>query len=211
MIPTADEFEQALIERHTRPVHEKLRAARVAIAGLGGLGSNIAVSLARVGVGELLLVDFDRVELSNLNRQQYDTSDLGKLKTEALRERLHKINPYITLKHLTTRVEPDNAAAIFGSYGIVCEAFDRAATKAMLINTLLEQCPGTIIVSGSGMAGALSANSIHTRRAFGRLYLCGDEVSDMADAHGLLATRVAVCANHEAHMALRLILGETDV
>lgn len=211
MIPTAEEFEQALIERHTRPVYEKLRAARVAIAGLGGLGSNIAVSLTRAGVGELLLVDFDRVDISNLNRQQYDTLDLGRLKTEALRDRLLKINPYITIKYQTVRVDPTNAAEIFGSYSIVCEAFDKAANKAMLINALLEQCPNTRIVAGSGMAGALSANTIVTRRVFDRLYLCGDGITDMADANGLMAPRVAVCANHEANMAMRLMLGETDV
>lgn len=211
MKPTAAEYEQALIERHSRPVYERLRCARVAIAGLGGLGSNIAVSLARAGVGELLLVDCDRVELSNLNRQQYDVEDLGRLKTEALHERLARINPYITLRHLTVRVEAANAAEIFGSYGIVCEAFDRAEEKAMLINTLLECCPQMTIVGGSGMAGLLSANMITTRRVFRRLYVCGDGVSDMAEAAELLAPRVAVCANHEAHMVLRLILGETDV
>ena len=210
MIPTEEEYAQALIERHTRPVYEKLRSARVAIAGLGGLGSNIAVSLTRAGVGELLLVDFDRVEISNLNRQQYDTDDLGRLKTEALRDRLLKINPYITLKTRTVRVDDTNAAEIFDSYGIVCEAFDKAEAKAMLINTLLTQSPQTHIVSGSGMAGYLSANLITTRRVFDRLYLCGDGVTDMADANGLMAPRVAVCANHEANMALRLILGATD-
>ena len=210
MIPTEEEYAQALIERHSRPVYEKLRSARVAIAGLGGLGSNIAVSLTRAGVGELLLVDFDRVEISNLNRQQYDIGDLGRLKTEALQERLLKINPYITLKTSTIRVDATNTAEIFGSYRIVCEAFDKAAAKAMLINTLLAQCPHTHIVSGSGMAGYLSANMITTRRIFERLYLCGDGVTDMADANGLMAPRVAVCANHEANMALRLILGSTD-
>ena len=210
MIPTEEEYAQALIERHTRPVYEKLRSARVAIAGLGGLGSNIAVSLTRAGVGELLLVDFDRVEISNLNRQQYDTGDLGRLKTEALSDRLLKINPYITLKTRAIRVDATNAAELFGSYGIVCEAFDKASAKAMLINTLLTQCPQTHIVSGSGMAGYLSANLITTRRVFERLYLCGDGVTDMADANGLMAPRVAVCANHEANMALRLILGATD-
>lgn len=209
-IPTAEDFEQALIERHTRPVYEKLKAARVAIAGLGGLGSNIAVSLARAGVGELFLVDFDRVEISNLNRQQYETADLGRLKTEALHERLLRINPYLIVKHRTERICPTNAADLFGAYGIVCEALDRADAKAMLINTLLEQCPHTTIIAGSGMAGTLSANMICTRRVFERLYLCGDAVSDMADTGGLMAPRVAVCANHEAHMALRLILGKTD-
>ena len=211
MIPTYEEFEQIMIERHTRPVYAKLRSSRAAIAGLGGLGSNIAISLARAGVGELLIVDFDRVDLSNLNRQQYDTTDLGRLKTEAMYEKLHNINPYITVKHKTVRVSAANAAEIFGSYSIVCEAFDKAENKAMLINTLLEQCPDTIIVSGSGMAGALSANTIVTRRVFDRLYLCGDGVTDMADVNGLMAPRVAVCANHEANMALRLMLGETEV
>ena len=210
MIPTEEEYAQALIERHSRPVYEKLRSARVAIAGLGGLGSNIAVSLTRAGVGELLLVDFDRVEISNLNRQQYDTGDLGHLKTEALRERLLRINPYVSLKTRSIRVDDANAAEIFGSYGIVCEAFDKAGAKAMLINALLSQCPQTYIVSGSGMAGYLSANMITTRRVFERLYLCGDGVTDMADANGLMAPRVAVCANHEANMALRLILGAAD-
>lgn len=210
MIPTEEEYAQALIERHSRPVYEKLRSARVAIAGLGGLGSNIAVSLTRAGVGELLLVDFDRVEISNLNRQQYDTGDLGRLKTEALRERLLRINPYVSLKTRSIRVDDANAAEIFGSYGIVCEAFDKAGAKAMLINALLSQCPQTHIVSGSGMAGYLSANMITTRRVFERLYLCGDGVTDMADANGLMAPRVAVCANHEANMALRLILGAAD-
>ena len=169
MIPTEEEYAQALIERHSRPVYEKLRSARVAIAGLGGLGSNIAVSLTRAGVGELLLVDFDRVEISNLNRQQYDTGDLGHLKTEALRERLLRINPYVSLKTRSIRVDDANAAEIFGSYGIVCEAFDKADAKAMLINALLSQCPQTYIVSGSGMAGYLSANMITTRRVFERL------------------------------------------
>ena len=211
MIPTAEDYEAALIERHSRPVYEKLHAARVAIAGLGGLGSNIAVSLTRAGVGELLLVDFDRVEISNLNRQQYDIADIGRLKTEALRDHLLKINPYLQLHILSARVESDNAAEIFDGYGIVCEAFDKAATKAMLINVLLTQCPDTLVISGSGMAGYLSANAIVTRRVFQRLYLCGDAVTDMADANGLMAPRVAVCANHQANMALRLILGETDV
>lgn len=210
MMPTAEEWEKAMIERHSRPVYEKLCAARVAIAGLGGLGSNIAVALARAGVGELLLVDFDRVELSNLNRQQYDTEDLGRLKTEALRDRLIKINPYISIRIRTERVDAANAAEIFGAYRIVCEAFDQPTAKAMLVNALLDQCPETVVLAGSGMAGTLSANMITTRRVLPRLYVSGDGVTDQADAGALMAPRVAVCANHEAHMALRLILGETD-
>ncbi len=209
-IPSAAEFERTMTERHTRPVYEKLKSASAAVAGLGGLGSNIAVSLARAGIGKLLLVDHDKVELSNLNRQQYDTLDLGMYKTDALRRSLKRINPYLEIETETVLVTEENAAALFGDFKIVCEAFDRADQKAMLINALLEQCPDTIIVSGSGMAGMLSANSIVTRNVFDRLYISGDGITDIKDANGLMAPRVAVCANHQANMVLRLILGETE-
>ena len=211
MIPGKDEFERIMIERHTRPVFDKLKNARSAIAGLGGLGSNIAISLARAGVGELFLVDFDRVDLSNLNRQQYEIADLGSYKTETLFARLRRINPYIKISYNTIKVTPENAAELFGSFNIVCEAFDRADMKAMLINTLLADCPDTVIVSGSGMAGYLSSNTIKTKQVFRRLYICGDTVTDMHDTNGLMAPRVAICANHEANMVIRLILGEEEV
>lgn len=210
-IPKFEEFEKIMIERHTKPVYEKLKKASVAIAGLGGLGSNIAVSLARAGVGTLFLVDFDRVELSNLNRQQYTINDIGRYKTEALTDLLLNINPYLNIKYETKLITEDNAAATFAPYGIVCEAFDRADMKALLINALLENDPDKIIISGSGMAGTLSSNTIRTRRAFDGLYICGDGVTDIADANGLMAPRVAICANHQANMAVRLILGIADV
>lgn len=208
MVPTFEEFERTMIERHTEEVYRRLWAASVAVAGCGGLGSNAAVSLARAGVGRLLLVDFDRVELSNLNRQQYELDDIGRRKPDALGDRLLRINPYIDIERRVVKVTAENAAELFGKYPIVCEAFDRADQKAMLINTLLSECPDTVIVSGSGMAGYLSANGIKTRRVMERLYVSGDGVTDSADTNGLMAPRVAVCANHEANMIIRLILGK---
>ena len=82
---TKKEIEAMLIERHTKPVYEKLQKAKVAIAGLGGLGSHIAVALVRMGVGHLYLVDFDKVDSSNLNRQYYRSCHIGVYKTEALK------------------------------------------------------------------------------------------------------------------------------
>lgn len=209
-IPSAEEFERAMTERHTRPVYERLKAASVAIAGLGGLGSNIALSLARAGVGRLFLVDYDRVDITNLNRQQYGVCDIGEYKTEALKRIIGGVAPYVNTEIATVRVTEENTAELFGGFNIVCEAFDGAAEKAMLINELLGKCPGTIVVSGSGMAGMLTSNTIVTRRAFSRLYLCGDGVTDISDANGLMAPRVAICANHQANMILRLIMGETE-
>ena len=204
------EIENALIERHTKNVYEKLKESRVAIAGLGGLGSNIAVSLARIGVGHLLLVDFDTVDITNLNRQQYFLHHIGQKKTEALTEIIRDINPYIITEHRTVMINEKNAPEIFADYDIICEAFDKPENKAMLINTILAKSPEKQIISGNGMAGYLSANKIKTRKAMRNLYICGDETADIDTDGGLMAPRVAVCANHQAKMAVRLILGEKE-
>lgn len=207
---TQEQLHAALVERHGADIQQKLDHAAVGIAGLGGLGSNIAVFLARLGVGRLVLVDFDTVEVSNLNRQHYTMRDLGRPKADALRDQLIEINPYLDYETYTTRVTPENAPQLFADCDVVCEAFDRADQKAMLIETLLAHLPDTPIVSGSGMAGCGSANAIRTERRFTRLYLCGDGTSDIADGVGLMAPRVAVCAAHEATMVLRLLLGYTE-
>ena len=107
--------------------------ARVAVAGLGGLGSNIAVMLARSGIGKLLLVDFDVVDVTNLNRQMYFIPQLGRPKTEALAELLVQINPYTEYETVCTKVTPENVKELFSEYPIVCEAFDRPDQKAMLV------------------------------------------------------------------------------
>lgn len=207
---TAKEIEASLIERHGKEVHNKLKNAAVAVAGLGGLGSNIAVSLARAGVGRLLLVDFDRVDISNLNRQQYFTEQIGMYKTDALTDILKKINPYTELETATVRVTEDNAAGLFGKYHIVCEAFDRAENKAMLVNTLLERT-ASIIVSGSGMAGYGKSNEIKTKRIMNRLYICGDMVTDSAAVNGLMSPRVTLCAAHQANKVIELLIeGDKD-
>lgn len=105
----------------------------------------------------------------------------------------------------------ENAASIFKGYPVICEAFDGAEEKAMLVNTVLEQLPDSVVISGSGMAGAYSSNLIETRKVMQRLYLCGDETYGVSDEESLTAARVSICAGHEANMAVRLLLGETDV
>lgn len=207
---TREELHAALVERHGANMQQKLDNACVGIAGLGGLGSNIAVHLARLGVGKLVLVDFDVVDVTNLNRQHYTMKDLGIPKTVALQEQLEAINPYLYYETYTERVIPANAVRLFEGCDLVCEAFDRADQKAMLIETLLNACPDMPIVSGSGMAGDGSPNDIMTRRRFANLYVCGDGESDVASGLGLMAPRVALCAAHQATTALRLILGKRN-
>lgn len=201
-----EELDRAFDQRFPEEIREKLRQAKVAIAGLGGLGSNIAVMLARSGVGELFLVDFDVVDTTNLNRQAYFISHLGKPKTEALQEILQEINPYLRVTAYRTRVTSDNAKALFGAYPILCEAFDQPDQKAMLISTVMSQCPNTTIVSGNGMAGYGDSNEIRTVQPMSRLYVCGDRQTDVGDGVGLMAPRVSVCAGHQANKVIQLIL-----
>lgn len=206
-VPTEKAIDSALCERHGEKVHKILKKSTVAIAGLGGLGSNVALALARAGVCGLKLVDFDRVELSNLNRQQYGIRHLGRYKTEALTEELLEINPYLQIKYCTVRVDENNVKNLFEGVTVICEAFDVPETKAMLVNRVLEIFPDTIIVSASGMAGYGSSNTVITRKITDRFYLCGDGTSKVRPGEGLMAPRVMMCASHEANMIIRLLLG----
>ena len=208
--PLREELEAMLLARLTPGVYERVRSAKVGIAGLGGLGSNIAMMLARTGIGLLVLADFDTVEPSNLNRQCYGVSHLGMQKTDACANQIREINPLVQVQTYPQRITARNAVSCFGACDIVCEAFDNPCAKAELINAILEMEKGPILVSGSGMAGMDSANRIHTRRALRRLYVCGDETSEAREGVGLMAPRVTVCAGHQANMALRLLMGETE-
>ncbi len=207
---STEAWKQALIERITYPVFEKLNAASVAIAGLGGLGSHVAIMLARAGIGKLLLVDFDHVDASNLNRQAYSIKHLGTAKTEALAELLREVNPCVQLELAQSRVTEENCLELFSTYEIVCEAFDVDTSKAMLVNTILSECPATRLVAASGLAGYGSANAIQTKRLMKRLYLSGDGESAVAEGEPLVAPRVMLCAAHQAQMIIRLILGEEE-
>lgn len=209
-IPSREVMREALNIRHGEELQNKISAARVAVCGLGGLGSNIAIALARAGVGHLHLIDFDRVDLTNLNRQQYAVGQLGQYKTDALRETLSLVSPYCDVTCDTVRVTDENLPNLLRNEDYICEAFDRAEAKAMLVSGVLEHFPEKYLVAGSGLAGLGSANTIQTRRVSQRFYLCGDGTSDSSMGLGLVASRVLVCAAHEANMILRLIAGERE-
>ena len=200
------EFAEAVNSRSKVPIYEKMKAATVGIAGLGGLGSNIALALVRSGIGRLVLADFDKVELSNINRQAYFLRDIGRRKTEALAEILREINPFCEIVTHDVRVDEKNCLWLFGECPIVCEAFDGAEEKAMLVNTLLSESKTVKIIAGSGMAGFGRANEIVTKKISERLFVCGDGKTDVADGEGLSASRVIICAGHIASKAVEMIL-----
>lgn len=206
-----DEWNKALIARHGQELHDRFSSATAAICGLGGLGSNIAIALARAGIGRLILVDFDRVDITNLHRQQYKAEQIGEYKTEALAANLLEISPYTEVKGVTEKVTEDNFLELLEGADIVCEAFDNAEAKAMLVNGVLQKLPECYLVAASGMAGMGSPNRIETRRITDRFYLCGDGVSDVEETMGLVAPRVMLCAAHQAQTVLRILAGEYEV
>lgn len=211
MIPTKEEWNKALEERHGKELHTAFLSATVAVCGLGGLGSNIAIALARAGIGKLILIDFDRVDITNLHRQQYKAEQIGMYKTVALAENLKEIAPYISLEIHTERITEDNAVTLLQDADIICEAFDDAECKAVLTNTVLTEMRDKYLVAASGMAGLYDANRIKTRKVTSKFYLCGDGESDVADGIGLVSSRVMICAAHQAHTVLRILAKQFEV
>ena len=205
--PSQKEMLDALVLRQGADVVRKLQAATVAVCGLGGLGSNIAFSLARAGVGKLVLIDFDRVDVTNLHRQQYKACQVGMAKPEALLANLKEIAPYTQFETHFEKVTAESVSALLTHADVVCEAFDNAEAKAMLVNAVLETMPEKFLVAASGMAGFDSGNAITARKVTKRFYVCGDGKSDVNDGIGLVAPRVMLCAAHQALTAIRLLLG----
>ena len=196
-----------LAQRYSADVLEKIRDAKIGIAGLGGIGSHIAESLVRAGFRNLVVADMDSVDMTNLNRQNYYLEDIGRPKTVCTVERLYRINPGLDVEAHDVRVTHENACDIFRGCDIVCEAFDDAESKAMLVESILFGLEDTCVVSSSGMAGFSTTNTMHAGRRMSRLYVCGDNESDSSEGAGLTSTRVMACAGMAAHLVMRIILG----
>ena len=195
-----------MCSRHTPKVHQKVSAGRVAICGLGGLGSNAAVYLARTGVGHLHLIDFDTVDASNLNRQSYMVRDLASAKPTPWPGRLPTSIPSST----SARIRPPHRRQRADHPERRPRSSAKPSTipnaKTMLVHTILEQCPDKYIVSASGMAGYGDSNEIQTKKIMDRFYVCGDQTRNAKPGRGLMAPRVAICAAHEANLIIQLLV-----
>ncbi|HVP38874.1 MAG TPA: sulfur carrier protein ThiS adenylyltransferase ThiF [Candidatus Saccharimonadales bacterium] len=183
-----------------------LSRSTVGIAGCGGLGSQAALSLARAGIGRLILVDFDRVQDSDLNRQLYFLEDVGRLKTEALSARLRSVNPEIRITARELRLDPAGVAQVFAEAEVLIEAFDRAESKRWLIEAWCRAFPDRPVVAASGVSGLGKTGALRVRRS-GRIVMCGDGESDLSE--GLCAPRVAIVANMQANAAVEFLVRRT--
>ena len=207
VMPEREILRSMIASRNSPELNLALSKAVIGVAGLGGLGSNIALSLARVGVKKLVLADFDVVEPSNLNRQQYFVRHIGLKKTQALKELINDVNPFVEVETHDIFLDEKNVASVFGECEILCEAFDNVAGKAMILNEAGASLKDKKIIGASGMAGYFSSNLIKTIKFAKNVYLCGDLTNEAKIGQGLMAPRVAVCANHEANLAIRLLMG----
>ncbi|MGP1528115.1 MAG: sulfur carrier protein ThiS adenylyltransferase ThiF [Campylobacter sp.] len=208
--PGENELDLMLSSRNSPRIAIALKSARVAICGLGGLGSNVAIILARLGVGNLHLIDFDSVDCTNLNRQSYFIRDLGAQKTAALSAQIRAINPHVNIRVSDVKLDEKNVQEILKDDEIICECFDGAKFKAILVESVLRNFSDKIIIAASGLAGSGSANEIYTKRISKRFYLCGDFKSGAKIGSGLMSPRVWITAGHQANAVLRVILKEKD-
>jgi len=183
-----------------------LSRCRVGIAGAGGLGSNCAAALARCGVGTLVIADFDIIEASNLNRQYYFTNQVGKLKTEALKENIRKINPDVAVINYQKILDNQNITEIFSGCDVIVEAFDMADMKLMLIETVQLKMAGTPVVAASGLAGWGKTEMIRCRKIDDTLYICGDESSEISEELPPMAPRVGMVANMQANIVVEILM-----
>jgi sulfur carrier protein ThiS adenylyltransferase len=179
---------------------------RVGIAGAGGLGSNCAVALARSGVGTLVIVDYDIIETSNLNRQYYFTNQVGLMKTVALEENIRNINREVRVIAHQKKLDRYNIAEIFAGCDIIVEAFDSSEMKEMLIETVQIRMPGIPLIVGSGMAGWGKTNEISCRKLDNSLYVCGDESTEVSEDIPPLAPRVGIVANMQANTVIEILM-----
>jgi len=188
-------------------IKKKLKNSVIGIAGLGGLGSNAAISLARAGVGTLVLVDFDKVEEKNLDRQYYFLDQVGRLKIDATKENIKKINPDVVVKTFNMKLIKGSMEKPFKDVDVVIEALDNADTKAAFIEEILTKLKNKPLVAASGVAGYGHSDRIVTKK-LGALCMCYDEQAKSSDDDILMAPRVILMANWEANLTLEILLGE---
>jgi sulfur carrier protein ThiS adenylyltransferase len=184
-----------------------LKDFRVGIAGAGGLGSNCAASLARTGIGTLVIADFDRVEQSNLSRQYYFPFQTGMLKIEALKDNLITIRPEIKVLTFNVKLDRENIPSVFSGCDVIVEAFDRSDMKEMMVESVQNELPGIPLIVGSGLAGWGRNEILKFRKIDETLYICGDEITEASDDLPPMAPRVGIVANMQANAVVEILLG----
>ncbi len=204
-IPKAEEMKQLMISRHSPEIYEKIENKCIGIAGAGGLGSSLAIALARLSVGKLVIVDFDVVEPSNLNRQQYFIDQIGMFKVDALKAGLEKVNPFLDVETVNQKLDADNIGDTFKGCDVIAECFDNPESKSIIVEFVLSEFKKPV-VAVSGIAGFENIHELTCRNPMKNFYLIGDGVTAAAPGMGLMAPKVGIAAHMQAGKILELLL-----
>lgn len=205
-IPSMKHLEYMLISRQGLDEYNILKNSSVAICGLGGLGSNAAISLARAGIGRIKLIDYDIVEPSNINRQAYFIEHIGMYKTDALKSIINKISPYINIETSNIFLNEENIINELSGFQVILECFDNALSKIMLIEKCVNNMTESYIIGASGVAGYYNTDKFIKKTLGSNCIVIGDFESEAGFHQGLYAPRVSVAANIQANEAIRYLL-----
>jgi sulfur carrier protein ThiS adenylyltransferase len=205
MTEKTESLRTELFSGHDPAMLKVWQSSVVGIAGAGGLGSNIAISLCRAGIGKLIIADFDIITTPNLNRQQFFLDQVGQAKVEALKDNLARINPFCECVIFNGKIDAANLSEVFGTCDILLEAFDGAEQKQMLIETWQELFPDKPLIGASGLAGYGRNELIRTVK-LDNIYLCGDGVSELQPGISPVAPRVGIVANMQANLCQELLI-----
>ena len=195
-----------ILKRQDPEINEILKNAKVSILGCGGLGSNIAIVLARCGLGEIHIYDYDQVELSNLNRQNYDQNDLGKSKVIQTKKKIEASLPYTKVYAKEVLIGKENLDQISEKTDIFIEAFDKKEMKSLVFEYFLGRDDKKLIMA-SGLSGLGDFSDIKVKK-IENVTMVGDFKS--SPDQGLYAPYLGIVSNIEALLALKIIIGEKN-
>ncbi len=201
-------FESGLAFHIGKEALERLQAVRIGIAGAGGLGSNCAANLVRSGFKQFVIVDFDRVEHSNLNRQFFFCAQAGKPKVEMLRENLLAINPDLDLTIHSKKIDAGNLNDFFSQCQVIVEAFDVPECKKMIVERYMHS--EKLLVAASGISGWGQSDRIKTRRIRENFFIIGDMVSETSRECPAMSPVVNIAAAKQADVVLSHYLARVE-
>ncbi|ADL50454.1 sulfur carrier protein ThiS adenylyltransferase ThiF [Clostridium cellulovorans] len=197
-------FEKGVSSYINQEALEKLQKFKIGIAGAGGLGSNVALCLVRSGLKNFKIYDFDIVSASNLNRQFYFISQIGKEKVNALKDNLSMINPELNFEAVCEKITSHNVDDAFKDCDVVIEAFDKSEFKALICEKYYNS--DKLLVAVSGLAGYGNSDNIVTRKIHDKFYIIGDFKTELSSDNPPLCPRVLVAAAKQADIVLEYLI-----